>query len=323
MKTLALVLAGGEGRRLNSLTAEHAKPALPFANGYRIIDFVLSNLVNSGMSAIYVLAQYKPRSLIDHLDATWAGRFDETPNSFLTVVRPKWAAGEMPFSGTADAVYRCRHLIEKNRPDLVAVFAADHIYRMDVRQMADFHRAHNADVTIAAVPVPIKAASEFGVIVTDVDGGISEFQEKPAQPTATPGDPSRAYASMGNYLFDPAVLMELLEEMNRSGGTDFGHHVLPRLPGRYKTYAYDFLTNNVPGVAPHEEPGYWRDVGTVEALVAARNDALGPKPRFGLFNPKWPLPDCKNPSRSLQENDIHHAQACRTRPVVVRDGCRA
>jgi glucose-1-phosphate adenylyltransferase len=289
MKILALVLAGGKGSRLYPLTARDAKPALPFMNGYRIIDFVLSNLVNSGVSSIYVIVQYKPQSLIEHLNTAWADRFDGNADSFLSVVRPKTDGGEIPFQGTADAVYRCRHLIERHRPDLVAVFAADHVYRMDVRRMTDFHRRRNADVTVAAVAVPIETASAFGVIDAGRDGDIREFQEKPARPTATPADPTRAYASMGNYLFDPQVLVHLLEDANRSGGSDFGLHILPRLPGRYRTFAYDFLSNVLPGVAPHEEPGYWRDVGTPEALVAARNDTLGARPRFALYNREWPI----------------------------------
>ncbi len=302
MKILALVLAGGEGSRLYPLTARHAKPALPFVNGYRIIDFVLSNLVNSGVSSIYVLAQYKPHSLIEHLNTAWANRFDGNKSSFLSVVRPKTDGSEIPFRGTADAVYRSRQLIEQHRPDLVAVFAADHVYRMDVRQMADFHHERNADVTVAAVPVPIETASAFGVIVTGRDGEVREFQEKPARPAAIPGNPTRAYASMGNYLFDPKVLVHLLEDANRSGGSDFGRHILPRLPGRYRTFAYDFLSNVLPGVAADEEPGYWRDVGTPEALVAAQNDTLGARPRFALYNREWPIWGREQPLRSARNH---------------------
>lgn len=288
MKILALVLAGGEGTRLYPLTARHAKPALPFANGYRIIDFVLSNLVNSGISSIYVLAQYKPESLIDHLAAAWASRFD-AKDRFLKVILPGACEGSGSFRGTADAVYRNLHLIDRQRPDLVAVFAADHVYRMDVRQMVGFHMGCNADVTVAAVRVPIKKASDFGVMVTDRDGGICEFHEKPEQPVAVPTDPACAYASMGNYLFDPAVLADLLEEANRNGDSDFGRHIMPRLPDRYRTFAYDFSTNLLPGITPHEERGYWRDVGTLDALAAAQKDVAGSRPRFHLHNSEWPI----------------------------------
>ena len=300
MKILAFVLAGGKGSRLYPLTVKHAKPALPFANGYRIIDFVLSNLVNSGVSSIYVLVQYKPQSLIEHLNTTWVDRFNGNENGFLNIVRPETDGSEMPFRGTADAVYRSLHLIERHKPDLVAVFAADHVYRMDVQRMAEFHHRRNADVTVAAVAVPVETASAFGVIVTGRDGDIREFQEKPAQPAAIPRDPTRAYASMGNYLFDPQVLAHLLEEANRSGGSDFGHHILPRLPGRCRTFAYDFLSNVLPGIAPHEEPGYWRDVGTLEALVAAQNDTLGARPRFALYNREWPIWGREHPLHSAR-----------------------
>ncbi|MDP1718030.1 MAG: sugar phosphate nucleotidyltransferase [Burkholderiales bacterium] len=284
-KMLALVMAGGKGTRLHPLTAEHAKPALHFARGYRIVDFVLSNLANSGVSQIYVLVQYKPRSLLEYLDRAWVSNFDGNGCCVTTLVPGDGGC----FNGTADAVHQNLHLIESHQPDLVAVFAADHIYRMDVRQMAACHIERNASVSVAAVPVPIHQASSFGVIKADDDGLIRGFQEKPRQPAGMPGDPSRAYASMGNYLFNPDVLVSLLEEASRNGGSDFGRHVLPSLPGRLPVYAYDFSENSVPGTAPHEERGYWRDVGSVEALVAAQKDIAGARPRFSLYNNAWPL----------------------------------
>ena len=290
MKILALILAGGEGSRLFPLTAKHAKPALPFANGYRIIDFVLSNLVNSGVSSIYVLAQYKPQSLIDHLTATWASRFDGK-DRHLRVILPETDRGAGSFRGTADAVYQNLHLIDRHKPDLVAVFAADHVYRMDVRQMVGFHKGCNADISVAAVPVPIEKASAFGIMVTGRDGRICEFQEKPERPAPVATDPTCAFASMGNYLFEPDVLADLLEESNRNGSSDFGRDILPHVPERYRTFAYDFSSNLLPGIAPHEERGYWRDVGTVEAFAAAQKDILGSRPRFNLHNQEWPLLD--------------------------------
>lgn len=302
MKILALVLAGGEGTRLYPLTAKHAKPALPFANGYRIIDFVLSNLVNSGLSSIYVLAQYKPHSLIEHLAAAWASRFNAR-DRFLKVILPGAEEGGGAFRGTADAVYQNLHLIERHRPDLVGIFAADHVYRMDVRQMVAFHGTRGADLSIAAVPVPLEKASSFGVIIAGSDGCVREFQEKPAQPVAIPTDPTRAYASMGNYLFNPATLTAMLEEANQDGGCDFGRHVLPRLPGRYRAFAYDFANNWVPGIANYEERGYWRDVGTVDALAAAQRDILGPRPRFNLHNHKWPILGGGYQTRTLRDRD--------------------
>jgi len=288
MKILAMVLAGGNGTRLHPLTAEHAKPALPFAHGYRIVDFVLSNLVNSDISPIYVLVQYKPRSLIAHIRTAWApwSRGAQHP---ITIVLPETSSEAGSFTGTADAVYRNLHLIERERPDLVAVFAADHVYRMDVRQMASFHQERGADVSIAAVPVPIENASAFGIMATGPAGELRDFQEKPERPVPIPTDPSRAYASMGNYLFNPPVLLELLEQSNRRGDTDFGRHILPRLPHSHRVFAYDFASNKVSGVQPNEERGYWRDIGTVDAYQSAQRDVLGPLPRFNLVNPKWPI----------------------------------
>jgi len=288
MKILALVLAGGEGTRLYPLTAEHAKPAVPFVNGYRIADFVLSNLVNSKISTIYVLAQYKPRSLIQHIEAVWAPWLTG-PESRIEVVLPRSNSAADQYKGTADAVYQNLELIERHGPDLVAIFAADHVYRMDVRQMVDFHSEHGADVTVAAVPVPLERAPSFGVITTDADSCVREFQEKPERPAGIPTDPTRAYASMGNYLFDPDVLAGLLQGAKKASGTDFGRDLMPRLPGCCRVVAYDFASNYVPGVQPYEEPGYWRDVGTIDALAAAQNDVLEFRPRFNLWNHHWPI----------------------------------
>jgi glucose-1-phosphate adenylyltransferase len=286
MKTLAFVLAGGSGTRLHPLTTEDSKPALPFADGYRIVDFVLSNLVNSGITSIYVLAQYKPQSLIRHIDTVWMPLLARR-KGFIRTLLPQ--ANGAPYRGTADAVFKNLALIHHHRPDLVAVFAADHIYRMDVAQMACFHEACGADVTVSAARVPIGHASSFGVLQCAPDGTVLSFQEKPREPAPIPGDPARAYASMGNYLFDPDVLAGLLLAGASCGSTDFGHDILPRLPGRQRIYAYDFARNYVPGVFNHEERGYWRDVGTLEALRDAQNDVRGTKPIFNLWNVHWPV----------------------------------
>ena len=276
---LAFVLAGGEGSRLRPLTREQAKPAVPFACGYRLIDFVLSNLVNSGVGSIYVLAQYKPEPLMSHVAAVWGPQ--------VRVLLPH--DGGPGYTGTASAVQQNLEVLGREQPDLVAVFAADHVYRMDLRQMAAFHRARAAQVTVSAVAVPIGSAPSFGVIAAHRDGTVREFQEKPRDPQPLPGDASRAYASMGNYLFEPGALAQVLDEAVRRGGTDFGRHVLPQLPGRYPVYAYDLAQNVLPGVRPYEEPAYWRDVGTLPALIAARKDVLGVRPRFNLRNPSWPI----------------------------------
>ncbi len=288
MKILAMVLAGGNGTRLHPLTAEQAKPALPLAAGYRIVDFVLSNLVNSGISPIYVLLQYKPQTLIEHIRTAWAP-WSRGEEPTISVVRKETNGVSAGFRGTADAVYQNLHLIERHKPDLVAVFAADHVYRMDVRQMARFHQERNAEVSIAAVRVPIAQASAFGIMAVGSAGELHEFLEKPERPAQIPTDPGRTYASMGNYLFSPRVLVELLEESNRRGDTDFGHHIMPLLPRRRRAWAYDFASNTVPGIQPYEERGYWRDIGTVNAYRAAQSDVLGPLPCFSLVNVEWPI----------------------------------
>ncbi|HET7596738.1 MAG TPA: sugar phosphate nucleotidyltransferase [Burkholderiales bacterium] len=288
MKILAIVLAGGEGTRLHPLTADHPKPAVPFVDGYRIIDFVLSNLVNSGIAPVYVVGQYKPEPLVRHIATAWS-RWSRDPERSIRVVLPGEAGAATRFKGTADAVYQNLHLIRQQRPDLVAVFAADHVYRMDVRQMVEFHRTRNADVTVAAVPVPIHAASSFGVLRTDAEDRIVQFQEKPAQPAPAVHDATQAQVSMGNYLFDPDVLIGLLEAAVEQGLVDFGRDVMPALPNCCRVFAYNFTRNEVPGIKPYEERAYWRDVGTIESLAAARNDVIGPRPRFDLWNQRWPI----------------------------------
>ena len=288
MNILAMVLAGGEGTRLYPLTADHAKPAVPFASGYRLVDFVLSNLVNSRISTIYVLAQYKPESLIKHVSAAWSPWFTDGEGT-IKVLLPRSNTLGGQFKGTADAVYQYLDLLQAHSPDIVAVFAADHIYRMDVRQMVAFHRERRADVTVSAVAVPIRQASSFGILTTAPDGRVSEFREKPLHAAPLPSDPQRAYASMGNYLFDPCVLEDALREARRLGDTDFGRDVLPRLCSSHRVCAYDFADNRVPGVQDHEEPAYWRDVGTLAALAAAQQDAMDNPPRFNLWNRRWPI----------------------------------
>lgn len=285
---LGLIMAGGEGTRLNPLTADRSKPSVPFGGRYEIVDFVLSNFINSNIHSIYLLVQYKSQSLIEHIRQTWV-RSSIQPNQFVTVVPPQMSNGADWFQGTADAVYQNINLIRRFDPDLVAVFGADHIYRMDIQQMVRFHNERSADVTVAALPVPVEQATAFGVIATDAEGRVREFQEKVAQPSPMPDDPTRAYASMGNYIFNADVLIETLEAAHRLGEHDFGKHVLPRILHDRRLYAYDFTTNKVPGIKPYEEPAYWRDVGTIEAYFAAHQDVLGKAPRFDAFNPKWPI----------------------------------
>lgn len=285
-KVLAFVMAGGEGARLSPLTAYNSKPSLPFGSRYRIVDFVLSNLLNSGIQSIYMLVQYKSQSLIEHVRKAWVVS-PMRNEEFVTVVPPQMMRGGDWFQGTADAVYQNINLIQLHNPDLVVVFGADHIYRMDLQQMVDFHMEREADATVAALPVPIADASSFGVIDADHAGRVSDFKEKPANPPSMPSDPTRSYASMGNYLFNAKVLVQALKEANERGEHDFGHHVLPKLKDTHRVFAYDFATNKVPGTKPYEEQAYWRDVGTRDAYFNAHQDLLGEKPRFDMFNPQW------------------------------------
>jgi glucose-1-phosphate adenylyltransferase len=305
---LAFVLAGGEGTRLYPLTAEHSKPALPVVDGFRIVDFVLSNLTLSQIMPIYVLAQYKPRSLIEHVHDAW-GAWSKREDAPISVVLPRAHGNNGLFKGTADAVYQNLDLVKRHRPDLVAVFAADHVYRMDVRQMISFHKQRDSDFTVAAARVPVEQALSFGILQTSPTGKLLGFQEKPERATPIPGEPERAYASMGNYLFRPSTLIALLEEASCRGGTDFGFDVLPCLPRACRAYAYDFSSNAIPGIKPHEERGYWRDVGTPEAYAAAQRDVQGPFPRVDLANPEWPIqpgkqwPVTRTPASQIQAFD--------------------
>lgn len=287
-KILAMVMAGGEGTRLHPLTAERSKPSVPFGARYRIVDFVLSNLLNSGIHSIYLLVQYKSQSLIEHVRKAWVLP-PILPEHFVTVVPPQMRAGKDWFQGTADAVYQNINLIHQHRPDLVLVFGADHIYRMNIRQMVDFHLEANAAATVAALPVPLEQATAFGVIDAEANGRIRGFLEKPVNPPAMPGRPSHAYASMGNYLFNTEVLLDVLATARSQGWNDFGKHVLPHMVDSGKLFAYDFAQNVVPGVKDYEEPAYWRDVGNLDAYFETTMDVLGMQPHFDVFNARWPI----------------------------------
>lgn len=271
----AFVLAGGEGTRLRPLTEHVPKPALPFAAHCRVIDFVLENLRHSGIGPVDVLLQFKPLPLLQHLAAHWPQ------------VRPLLSA--RAFDGTADAVVQCLPRVALRRVDIVAVLAADHVYRMDLRQMAAFHLAHRAGVTVAATPVPLGQADQFGILSSDDDGLIEAFAEKPSRPRPMHSDPGLALASMGNYMFTPQVLATALCAGARTAGLDFGGHVIPALVRQRQAYAYDFRRNAVPGVRPGEERCYWRDIGTLPAYARAQGDVAGPSPRFALRNPLWPI----------------------------------
>jgi len=288
-KVLAMIMAGGKGERLMPLTEQRSKPSVPFAGNYRIADFVLSNFINSGIQAMYVLVQYRSQSLIEHLRRAW--RFSG-PNrqAFITVVPPQMKGRGKWYEGTADAVYQNINLIRDFAPGLVAVFGADHIYRMDLRQMIQFHLDQQAEVTVAALPVPIHAAKGFGIIEASSDYQIVGFEEKPAEPKPMPGNPEMSFSSMGNYIFNVDTLVRTLEkDASKAGTHDFGRDIIPSLIKSHRVLAYDFMENAVPGIHPYEEWGYWRDVGTLEAYWQANMDVLGETPIFDLRNVKWPI----------------------------------
>ena len=288
-KVLAMIMAGGKGERLMPLTEQRSKPSVPFAGTYRIVDFVLSNFVNSGILAMYVLVQYRSQSLIEHLRRAW--RFGgPTRQTFITVVPPQMKGRGKWYEGTADAVYQNINLIHDFAPGLVAVFGADHIYRMDIRQMIQFHLDHHADVTVAALPVPLQAAKGFGIMAINKEQQILEFEEKPSHPKPMPTDPNMALSSMGNYIFNAETLVQILEQDASQAGThDFGRDIIPSLIKSHNVLAYNFMDNIVPGIHPYEEWGYWRDVGKLEAYWQANMDVLGATPVFDLRNVKWPI----------------------------------
>ncbi len=290
LRVLAFVLAGGKGTRLYPLTKERAKPAVPFGGRYRIIDFVLSNLINSGIFSIYVLTQFKSQSLLQHLREGWEVSGLLKNNFIIPVPAQMRSAQEDWYRGTADAIHQNINLIQQADPHVVVIFGADHIYRMNIRQMIEYHVEKRAGVTIAAIPVQKELASEFGVIETTDDGSIIGFHEKRADAPTMPGDPTRVHASMGNYVFSTDVLLrELMADGAKEDSShDFGKDILPSLIGRADMYAYDFQTNIIPG-DPIGSPQYWRDVGTLDAYYEASMDLRAVSPELNLYNRQWPL----------------------------------
>jgi glucose-1-phosphate adenylyltransferase len=289
VRILAVVIAGGRGTRLYPLTKYRSKPAIPFGGRYRIIDFVLSNLVNSGIHSIYVLTQFKSQSLSEHLASGWhfGGILSDY---FVTPVPAQMQIDGSWYKGTADAVFQNLHLIEEFRPDLVAVFGADHVYRMDVRKMVEFHRARGADLTVAALPVPIEYATEFGIIEVDSRWKMVNFVEKPKRPTHIPGDNAHALCSLGNYLVDPRALVEELRaDSTRDSEHDFGRSIIPAMLGRREVHVYDFRQNRIPEPKKGEEHSYWRDIGTIESYFEANMDLKAVDPVFNLYNMVWPI----------------------------------
>ena len=286
-RILVIILAGGEGKRLLPLTADRAKPAVPYGGSYRLIDFALSNFANAGYLKIVVLTQYKSHSLDRHVSQTW--RFSTMLGNYVTPVPAQMRRGPYWFLGSADAIYQNLNLIGDERPDHVCVFGADHIYRMDPRPMVERHAASGAGVTVAAIPVAREHSREFGVIEADEGGRILHFHEKVDDPPPMPGDPSRCLVSMGNYVFETQALVDVVtpggEDQRR---TDIGGDVIPALAAAGVARVYDFSTNDVPG-QDERERGYWRDVGTLDAYYDANMDLIAPVPMFNLYNDAWPV----------------------------------
>ena len=284
---LSLVLAGGEGKRLMPLTRERAKPAVHFGGRFRLIDFVLSNLVNSGFNQIKVLTQYKPTSLVRHLTSAWPAQsalFDQ----FVEVAPAGMNIGPQWFRGTADAIWQNLDLLRDVHPDDVLIFGSDHVYKMDVSMMVKQHRETGADLTVAALPVPKKEATGFGVLHVDAMGRVTAFVEKPKDPPTIPGRDDTSLASMGNYVFRTRALIDELKRMTSQQGVDFGKDILATAHERLRVYAYDFRSHAIPGESERGR-GYWRDVGTLDAYFDASMDLVSPDPQLDLYNPRWPI----------------------------------
>ncbi|MCB9557033.1 MAG: glucose-1-phosphate adenylyltransferase [Deltaproteobacteria bacterium] len=287
-RILGVVLAGGEGRRLLPLTTHRAKPAVPFGGPYRIVDFVLSNFVNSGIHRIKVLTQYKSDSLLSHLARGW--RMSHVCGHYVEPVPAQQRVGKQWFLGSADALHQSMNIVHDEDPDFVCVFGGDHIYKIDVRQMLHFHIEHEADLTVAAIPIPREEAKGFGIIEVDKNNRMIGFEEKPDDPKEMPSRPGWVLASMGNYIFDTPALENALAEdaIHKDSAHDFGRNILPMLYPSERVFVYDFTSNQIPGTA-EEERGYWRDVGTIEAYWSAHMDLVAVKPVLNLYNPHWPI----------------------------------
>jgi glucose-1-phosphate adenylyltransferase len=322
-KVLAMILAGGEGRRLDPLTRERAKPAVPFGGRYRIVDFVLSNFANSGILRMKVLVQYKSESLNTHVQRGW--RLTAALNQYVELVPAQMRVGPKWFEGSADAIYQNLNIITDEEPEYTFVFGADHVYRMDVRQMLDYHLDKKAELTVAAIPVPVAEASEFGIIEADSEGRMIGFIEKPKSGARTiPGDPTRCLASMGNYLF---TTDSLVQEIVRDAGDpqsahDFGKSIVASMHQRKRVYVYDFAKNRVPGQTERER-AYWRDVGSIDAYYQANMDLVDVDPIFSLYNDQWPIFTVQSnypPAKFVFNNEREH-RVGRATDSLISEGC--
>jgi len=282
---LAVILAGGKGSRLEPLTRDRAKPAVPFGGAYRIIDFTLSNCLNSGIRKSLLLTQYKAMSLDRHINLGWQGYLCRELGEFIDVVPPQQRIDEHWYQGTADAVYQNIYTIEKERPEYVVILAGDHIYKMDYSNLVDLHLDNNADLTIGALRVRVDKAHQFGVMQVDADSRVIGFEEKPPKPKHIPGDPQHALASMGIYVFTARFLFEqlCLDATRHGSNHDFGHDVIPAIIDTHRIFAYPFTDEN------RKEDAYWRDVGTLDAYYEANMDLVSVDPQLNMYDRHWPI----------------------------------
>ena len=289
-RVFGMVLAGGEGKRLMPLTADRAKPAVPFGGSYRLIDFALSNLVNSGLRRIVVLTQYKSHSLDRHISQTW--RMSPLLGSYVASVPAQQRLGKRWFSGSADAILQSMNLLSDERPDIVVVVGADHVYRMDFEQMVQAHIESGKGVTVAAIRQPISLANQFGVIEVDGKnpGKIAAFREKPQDPKGLPDSPNEVLASMGNYVFTASALIEAIEQdaLREDSNHDMGGDIVPYMVSKDDAGVYDFTFNEIPG-STERDHSYWRDVGTIDSYYDAHMDLISVMPIFNLYNTDWPI----------------------------------
>lgn len=317
---LAIVLAGGEGKRLFPLTEDRAKPAVPFGGSYRLIDFVLSNLVNAGFLRIAVLTQYKSHSLDRHISQAWS--LSGPTTQYIASVPAQQRRGKRWYNGSADAILQSLNLIHDEKPDYVIVFGADHVYRMDPSMMVEEHIATGMDCSVAGIRVPREEATAFGCIQADGMGSVTEFIEKPANPPSTPDDPNMTYASMGNYVFTTQALIDALlaDEHDDSSDHDMGGNIIPYFVDKGQAHVYDFMANEVPG-ATDRDRGYWRDVGTIDSYYEAHMDLISVHPIFNLYNRHWPIHSTETqnfPPAKFVQNGI--AQSSMVAPGCIVSG---